>query len=256
MPNFTREGADIAYWDQGDGPAVMFSHGFLMDHTMFDPQVEALASQYRVITWDERGFGATVAPGQFTYWDSADDVLALLDHLGIDQATLGGMSQGGFLSLRAALRAPERVRALVLIDTESGAEDPATLEGYNLLRDTWLEHGPAPVQDTVASLILGPGDWKEWFEKWAAIDPKQFALAYDCLVGREDVTDRLGEITCPALIVHGTEDAAITMDKAEELRDKLGGRTSLLRVPGAHHAANLTHADVVNPDLLEFLQGL
>src|SRR5229473_1079844 len=67
---------------RGDGPAVVMSHGFLMDHEMFAPQVAALAPEFRVITWDERGFGATEFDGKpFSYYDSANDCMALLDHL-------------------------------------------------------------------------------------------------------------------------------------------------------------------------------
>ena len=110
---------------------MILSHGFLMDREMFVHQVDALAGEFRVITWDERGFGETESDGKpFTYWDSAKDCLGLLDHLDIDRAVLGGMSQGGFLSLRAALLAPERVRALVLIDTQAGVEDPERLPAY------------------------------------------------------------------------------------------------------------------------------
>src|SRR5579863_2963011 len=140
MPVAAANGIEINYTDSGgQGPAVVFSHGFLMDHTMFDRQVTALAPQYRVITWDERGHGATRATGEFTYWDSAADVLALLDQLGVERAVLAGMSQGGFLSLRAALTARDRVRALVLIDTQAGLEDPATTEGYEQLHQVWLD---------------------------------------------------------------------------------------------------------------------
>src|SRR5712691_5538863 len=125
MPTATVNGIDVAYADSGgDGPVIVLSHGYLMDHTMFDPQRAALAPEFRVITWDERGFGGTPAPAPFSYWDSARDALGLLDHLGLDAAVLGGMSQGGFLSLRAALLAPERVRALVLLDTQAGVDDP------------------------------------------------------------------------------------------------------------------------------------
>ena len=159
MPSAPVNGISIAYSDSGgDGPAIVFSHGYLMDSAMFDPQVAALAPEYRVITWDERGFGGTRATGSFSYWDSASDVLGLLDHLGIEQAVLGGMSQGGFISLRAAMLAPQRVRALVLIDSQAGQEDPAVAPGYEQLDQTWLEHGPEPVQDIVASIILGPPD--------------------------------------------------------------------------------------------------
>ena len=68
-------GTTIHFEDTGgDLPAVILSHGFLMDHTMFDAQVTALRATHRVVTWDERGFGGTRATGDFTYWDSARDV--------------------------------------------------------------------------------------------------------------------------------------------------------------------------------------
>src|SRR5712672_813165 len=122
MPTAAINGIQVGYADSGgDGPAVVLSHGYLMDASMFNAQVAALAPEYRVITWDARGHGGTPAPGPFSYWDSARDVLALLDHLGIGRAVLGGMSQGGFLSLRAAMLAPERLRGLILIDSEAGA---------------------------------------------------------------------------------------------------------------------------------------
>ena len=80
-------GQRLYYEDSGgDGPAVVLAHGFLMDHEMFAPQVAALAPEFRVVTWDERGFGATEFDGKpFTYWDSAGDCLGLLDHLGLDR---------------------------------------------------------------------------------------------------------------------------------------------------------------------------
>src|SRR5436305_11233326 len=177
----------------GDGPPVILAHGFLMDRTMFAPQVSALSGEFRVITWDERGFGETEFDGRpFTYWDSARDCLDLLDHLGVEQAVVGGMSQGGFLSLRAALLAPERVRALVLIDTQAGVEDPAAGSGYETLHNTWMEHGPAPVQDIVAGIILGEGDWASWFAKWAALDRRQISQAFRCLMDRDVITGRDG----------------------------------------------------------------
>jgi 3-oxoadipate enol-lactonase len=257
MPTAEINGVEIAYWDSGgDGPAVLLSHGFLMDHTMFDPQRAALAPDYRVITWDQRGFGSTGAPGAFTYWDSARDALALLDHLGVHRAVLGGMSQGGFVSLRAALLAPERVRALVLIDTQAGTEDPAAAEGYEQLEVVWLDQGPAPVQDVVASIILGPGQWDDWFAKWAKLDRAQLNLAFRCLMDRDDITGRLSEITCPALVLHGTSDAAIPMARAESLRDGLEGSAILVPIDGAGHASNLTHPEQANPPLLGFLASL
>jgi 3-oxoadipate enol-lactonase len=255
MPFADVNGQHIYFEDSGgDGPPVILSHGFLMDHEMFAPQVAALSPEFRVITWDERGFGQTAAAAPFSYWDSADDALALLSHLGVEQAVVGGMSQGGFLSLRAALAAPDRVKALVLMDTQAGVEDPAAGSGYETLHDTWMEHGPAPVQDIVAGIILGEGDWASWFAKWDALDRRQFSLAFRCLMDRDDITARLGEITAPAIIFHGTDDAAIPMRDAEALRDGLRGDASLVPVQGGSHAANLTHPDQVNGPLLEFLR--
>jgi 3-oxoadipate enol-lactonase len=253
-------GQRIRYDDTGgSGPAVIFSHGFLMDRTMFEPQVEALRDAYRVITWDERGFGDTEFDGQpFTYWDSASDCLGLLSHLGVERAVLAGMSQGGFLSLRAALLAPERVRGLILIDTQAGAEDADHRAAYQGLIDTWLAVGAIDdITNIVASIILGPPEtWQPWVANWKAMPKELIAQPGACLLDRDDITDRLGEITCPAIVVHGSDDTAITMDKAEILRDRLGNCRMLAVVEGAAHASNLTHAELVTPTIRAFLAGL
>ena len=264
MPVTAANGIEINYTDSGgEGPAVVFSHGYLMDHTMFGRQVTALAPEYRVITWDQRGHGGTRATGAFTYWDSAADVLALLDHLGIERAVLAGMSQGGFLSLRAALTVPDRVRALVLIDSQAGQEDPANAPGYEHMHQAWLDNGPGPVQEVVASIILGPGQWEGWYAKWneqyaqwAPDDLGQLTWPFRCLMDRDDMTGRLAEITCPTLIVHGTADAAIPPARAEAARDGLGGPVTFIVVEGAAHASNVTHPDEVNQAILGFLSGL
>ena len=257
MPYAAVNGQNIHYQDTGgDGPVVVLGHGFLMDLEMFAPQVEALRGAYRVITWDERGFGGTKAPGEFSYWDSARDVLGLMDHLGIASAIVGGMSQGGFLSLRVALTAPDRVRGLILIDTQAGTEDADKVEGYGQLHAAWVAHGSAAVQDVIAGIILGAGQWQSWFDKWAVLPAEQFTLAFNCLMNRDDVTGRLGEITAPALIIHGDADAAIPVSKAEVLRDRLGGPTELVVVAGGTHAANLTHPESTNVAIRAFVDRL
>ncbi|MAT03543.1 MAG: alpha/beta hydrolase [Acidimicrobiaceae bacterium] len=244
----------------GDGPVVLFSHGFLMDRTMFDAQVDALADDYRCIRWDERGFGGTAATAEFTYWDSADDAVALLDHLGVDQAVFVGMSQGGFLSLRAALAHPERVRALVLIDSAADTDDAATIEGYRGMLHVF-EHGTdderAGVFQIVAGLILGDDELAaEWVPKWQAIDRGQLVRAGGALLDRDDITDRIGEITCPVLSVHGTDDQAISLDRALALAAALPDHRGVIEVDGAAHAPNMTHPDIVNPALRAFLDEL
>ena len=259
MPTADIRGQEVFYRDVGaDGPAVLFSHGFLMDHTMFDPQVEFLADEFRCILWDERGFGGTPSEGPFTYWDLADDAVGLLDHLGVEAAAFVGMSQGGFLSLRAALRHPDRVSALVLIDTTAGVDDEETRAGYRQMFDTWMQAGPVDeLTSTVADLILGddPALREEWIARWKAKPPEELVEPARCLLERDDVSDRLREIGCPALMIHGTADESIPISEAEAMDAALPESRGVVRVPGAAHAPNLTHPEIVNPPLLEFLRA-
>ena len=252
-------GQQIHYQDTGgDGPAVVLAHGFLMDHEMFAPQVAALRDQYRVIAWDERGFGQTDYDGEpFTYWDSASDCLGLLDHLGIERAVIGGMSQGGFVSLRVALSAPQRVRALILLDTEAGAVSAEQHEAEQGMIDMWLAVGPVDdLANAVANLIISDPELNaQWIAKWRARPNEALRQPAACLQGRDDLVGRLGEITCPALVVHGVDDVAIAMANAETLAAGLPGSDGVVTVPGAH-AANLTHPQPVNEAIVQFLAAL
>ena len=259
MPHAELNGQRIYFQDTGgDGLPVVLAHGFLMDRSMFEPQIEALASSYRLITWDQRGFGQTEFDSQpFTYWDSADDCLALLDHLQLDRAVIGGMSQGGFVALRAALKAPERVHALILLATQAGLEDPANVSVYQGMLDDWVTNGP---QDELAAIVADiiiakPDENARWIAKWKARPKELIREPGRTLLERDDITDRIGEIEAPALVIHGSEDTAIPMERAEVLARGLGGAGDVVKVPGAH-AANLTHPEAVNAAIGEFLAGL
>jgi pimeloyl-ACP methyl ester carboxylesterase len=261
MPIAAVNGQRIYYEDTGgSGPPVIFSHGLFMDHEMFAPQVEALRDRYRCITWDERGHAGTASDtlAPFSYYDSADDLAALLKHLGIERAVLAGMSQGGFLSLRCALTHPEIVRALILIDTQAGQEDPERLKGHMQLAGAWAEHGLSDeMAAIIEGIILGDG-WsgaEAWKAKWRQIKPVNMLGCMNTLASRDDVTANLGQIKVPALVVHGDKDAAIELGLAENLAAGLPD-ARLVVVPGGGHAANLTHADVVNPAIKAFLDGL
>ena len=253
-------GQRIFYTDSGgDAPAVVFSHGFLMDHSMFEPQVAALSPEFRVIAWDARGFGVTEFDGKpFTYWDSARDVLALCDHLGLERAVFAGMSQGGFVSHRVALLAPERVRGLVLIDTQAGAEHAEEVELYRDLIEAWVRVGPGDeLANVVAGIILDePALNAEWIARWQSRPHDLLSEPGRCLLERESLLDRMGEITCPALVLHGSEDSAIAPELAEAMSDALPGSHGVVVIEGAAHAANLTHPEPVNAALLAFLRGL
>ena len=258
MPLADVNGQRLHYEDVG-GPAtpLVLSHGFLMDADMFEPQVRHLAGRRRVITWDQRGHGRTESDGKpFSYWDSADDLAGLLDHLGVRRAVVGGMSQGGFVSLRFALRHPERTAGLVLIDTQSGLEDPDKLVQYDLMHEVWTGSGPNDqLLAMTAAIIIGNErpESPDWIEKWKARDPRELTPIYRTLVTRDDVTDRLGEIHAPAIVIHGTEDVAIDMSLAERLCAGLPGCDGVVTIEGAGHASNLTHPDPVNRALDAFL---
>lgn len=261
MPTAAINGTDIRYDDTGgDGPALLFSHGFLMDHTMFDAQVAEFSDGYRCIRWDERGFGETRATGEFTYWDSGDDAIALLDHLGIDQAVLIGMSQGGFLSLRAALAHPQRVGAVILIDSAGDVDDAETIEGYQGMLHVF-EHGSdderAAVFEMVSGLILGDDELAAaWIPKWEQIDRDQLVTAGRALLTRDDISDRIAEIRCPVLAVHGTADQAIDISRARALAATARDHRGVVEIDGAAHAPNMTNPDEVNAAIRGFLESL
>jgi pimeloyl-ACP methyl ester carboxylesterase len=253
-------GAELAYDDTGgDGPAIVLAHGFLMDRTMFAPQVAALRDRFRVVTWDERGFGETrYDDTPFTYWDSAADCIGLMDHLGIDRAVVGGMSQGGFVTLRVALSAPDRVRGLVLLDTQAGTEDAEAIPLYRGMIEEWAAEGPGDdLAGVIAGLIVGPPPLRdEWIARWQARPKEAIAQPGQTLLTRDSVEDRLGEIAAPALVVHGTADAAISADKAERLAAGLPGCAGVTWIEGGSHSANLTHAPEVNAAIEAFLASL
>jgi pimeloyl-ACP methyl ester carboxylesterase len=225
-----------------------------MDHEMFEPQVASL-SDFRCVTWDERGFGQTEARGPFTYWDSADDALALLSHLGIDSAFFVGMSQGGFLSLRAALRAPGRVRGLGLIDTDAGVEAEDTKPAYEAMHTEWMTNGLSDaITDVVAGVIMSPGyDHSTWVAKWKALPNDALLEPLRTLMDRDDLWARVPQILAPAIVFHGEVDVAFPIAGAERLAKELPNCEELVRIPGAGHASNLSHPDAVNGPLREFL---
>jgi 3-oxoadipate enol-lactonase len=260
MPTASINGQLIAYDDTGgDDPPVVLAHGFMMDRTMFDRQVHALRNRYRVITWDGRGFGDTTYDGKpFTYWDLAADCIGLLDHLGIARAVVGGMSQGGFIALRVALTAPDRVRGLILLDTQGGTENPEAVPLYQGMIDEWVANGPSDdIASVTAGLIIGePALEAVWIPRWKARPHELLAHPGEALLTRDDITGRLGEIDAPALVVHGTADVAIPMDRAEALSAGLSGSTGVVRIEGGTHSANLTHPDAVNPAIEDFLGSL
>ncbi|MDN5874342.1 MAG: alpha/beta hydrolase [Sinobacteraceae bacterium] len=241
-------------------PPLAFSHGLLMDHEMFGPQLQCFRHRHRCIVWDERGHGNTAGDSiqPFSYYDSADDLASLLKHLQTGPAVLVGMSQGGYLSLRFALTHPELVRGLVLIDSQAGLEEPDKLASYLPMVESWAQQGlQAPVASTIEQIIIGTSypHAQDWKDKWAHWKPHNLNACFQTLAERDDITARLSEIEAPTLVIHGDADLAIPMERAKIVADKIP-HARLVRVAGASHAANLTHPEAVNTAIAEFLEEL
>jgi 3-oxoadipate enol-lactonase len=258
MPLHNSNGQWIHYDDAGGHlQPVVLAHGFLLDREMFAPQIEALGSEYRIITWDARFHGKTeTTDDRFTYWDAADDLRGLLDHLGIERAVIGGANQGGFTALRFAINYPDRVSALILLSTHAGTEDPHRVAIYNAMLDVWEAAGLNDhMAEEIAAMLLG-NEWSgrdQWIAKWRQIPRSLLRPAFHALVSRDDIQDRLGQIQAPAIVIRGSADATLDIAQAERLRSGLANSRQLITIEAGGSACNLTHPRLVNLALLEFL---
>ncbi|MFI5606324.1 alpha/beta fold hydrolase [Amycolatopsis sp. NPDC051903] len=250
-------GQQVHYVDHGgDGPAVLMLHSFLMDHGMWQPQIEDFGADYRVIALDERGHGETPAERPFDYWDVARDAFAVLDHLGVERTAVIGTSQGGFIGLRMALLAPERITALAVLGTSADAETPEYAAVYRQIGEVFAQGGADDVIEGVAAICFGDGfagagPWKaRWRER---VRGDHARLLIHVLTGRDSLADRLGEIQTPTLVLHGTADRAYAVAQAEALVAGLPHAEPLVTVEDGAHFLSLTHAAQVNSHLKGFL---
>ncbi|MRH88745.1 alpha/beta fold hydrolase [Nocardia sp. SYP-A9097] len=257
MPFARAIDAEIHYEDSGgEGPVLLLGHEFLMDRTMFTSQQAALTPQLRLVTWDARGHGDTRDEGlPFTYWTCARDALSVLDQLGVEKAALGGISQGGFIALRTALLAPERVSALVLLSTEAHEPTAAELGNARRFLDKWQEDGSRPaLADHLAHSLIGDDEWHRsvWMRHWLTRDPHATEIAAGALLSRDSILDRLTEITCPTLVIHPTR-CGIPRAHARELADRLPD-ARYLEIEGARQTVSMTHPVSVNNAIRDFLR--
>jgi pimeloyl-ACP methyl ester carboxylesterase len=150
------------------------------------------------------------------------------------------------------------VRALVLIDTQAGADTAEANEAILEKVRRWQNDGLSPeIADETERLLLGVG-WPgaaTWRSKWAAMSSTNLTQCFQTLVNRDDILDRMSAITVPALVIHGSGDRAITLDKAELLASEMPN-AKLVVIEGAAHAPNLTHPDAVNAAIMTFLDGI
>jgi 3-oxoadipate enol-lactonase len=259
MPVFHHGKQTLAYNDTGGSHSVVvFSHSFAMNGSMFAPQCDAFRSRYRCVTWDQRGHGGSLTDRNFTFWDSAEDCLALLDHLNIQAASFVGASQGGFVSLRVALLAPDRVRSLAVLGSSASAEAEKHKTTYQQMNAVFAAAGESGPPDEILDAMshvcfgskFGAGRWREIWRRWPV---QQATLALQALVERDDLTDRLAEIRAPTLVLHRTADNSYAVSHGEAVADRVPRSEGCVVIEGGAHFLSMTNPVAVNAALERFL---
>lgn len=251
MPKLGRNGVQIHYTDEGEGPPVLLTCGYSATAEMWRPQVRGLRSAYRLLTWDLRGHGESDSPEDLDAYAEEkviDDMAAILDACGVARAVIGGLSLGGYLSLAFWLKHAERVRALMLFDTGPGYRNP---EG----RARWNQGAEAMAQrfEREGLAALGGGAEvrvsthrsAEGLARAARGTLKQFDAR---------VIDALPSISVPVLVLVGENDEPF-LGATDYMAAKIPGAAKVV-IPGAGHAPNLEKPKAFNAAVRSFLDGL
>jgi pimeloyl-ACP methyl ester carboxylesterase len=267
MPHADVNGISFHYTDTGEpfagAPTLVMGHGLLFSGWMFHPQVAALRDRYRCITVDWRGQGDTpAAPDGRADMDTLTaDLVALLDHLGLDAVHYAGLSMGGFVGMRLAARHPERVRSLVLLDTSAGPEDPEKIARYRLLARVYRWFGIGAVRSKVEPIMFGPhlltSPRKDevvgpWVAKLRTVARPGMRTAILGVTDREPVAPELSRITAPTLVVVGADDVATPVAKSEAIVAGIPG-ARLEVVPDAGHSSTIEQPEAVTGLMEQFL---
>jgi pimeloyl-ACP methyl ester carboxylesterase len=251
----------VAWREAGSGPLVVFLHGLGTTRTGFDPQLTALAPDYRCAAWDMPGYGASPAPADgLSFAALADAVAGLIEALGETRAHLVGLSMGGQIALHTALRHPGCVCSLALLDSSSAfGLDGTDPEAWKRLRLDALDAGetPASMAESVLRSIMAPdvdaGAVAAAAASMARISADGLRAAVEFLP-THDVRDRLGEIGAPTLVLVGEHDEETPPSYAEALANGIPG-AALRIVPAAGHVSNLEAPDAVNAALRAHLDA-
>lgn len=255
---------NLAYDDQGSGPAVILLHGFPLCRAMWQPQLKALSGVgFRVIAPDLRGFGRSpLPPGPVSMDAYADDIIALMDDLGLGRAAVVGMSMGGYVLFNLLERYPRRLAGAVFLVTRAAADDAAGKERRSALARQVEEGRPQAVVEAFREILFASETLTEspqlvarvrgWLEATPAAGMIGGLLA---MRERRDALSLLPDIRVPALVLGAMEDRAVPAEHSRVIAEGIpGARLELLS--GAGHLANLEVPNAVNALLLEFLENL
>jgi len=251
-------GIEINYEIEGDGPVVTFSHPLACNLSMWDEQARALKGRYRVLRFDTRGHGQTSAPAAAYSLDQlADDLKGLLDGLGVATTHFVGLSMGGMVGQVFALKHPAMVQSLVLCDTTSRYPAAAASIWEERIKTVGVKGMEPMVAPTLQRWFTAPfrARRKDLIEKVGAMIRSTPAAGYvGCChaIPKINVTDRLKEVRCPALVIVGEEDPGTPVDMARELHAAMPG-AELAILSRASHLSNLEQPGEFNRALGGFL---
>ncbi|HEY9226132.1 MAG TPA: alpha/beta fold hydrolase [Gemmatimonadaceae bacterium] len=253
---------EIAFDDIGSGFPVVFLHAFPLNRTMWEPQVTALVAEFRCITIDFRGLGASAAKPPFTVDRYADDVVAVLDALQIERAVIVGLSMGGYVAFALWRRHRERVRALVLSDTRASADTVEVVERRRALIQAAQTQGATAVANMQIAGLVGkttrdkrPDIYDATHRMIAQANVQGIIGAAEALIERPDSTPTLATIDVPTLVVVGEEDVLTPPKEARVLHEAIAGsRLEILKHAG--HLSNMERPAAFNTVVSEFLAAL
>jgi pimeloyl-ACP methyl ester carboxylesterase len=252
MPTIDRDGVKIYYEVHGSGPPLILTHGYSSTSGMWQGQIEALSKHHKLILWDMRGHGQSDYPEDPSAYSEAltvGDIAALLDHVGARKAIVGGLSLGGYMSLAFYRAHPERVSALLIIDTGPGFKKEDAREAWNKrARDTADRFD----REGLAVLQLASRERSMVSHR----DASGLARAARGMLTQRDarVIESLPEIKVPSLVVVGADDAPF-LAASDYMAAKIPGAKKVV-VPAAGHAVNIDQPQAFIEAVVPFLDGL
>lgn len=269
MNKFAIDGCEMAYQDVGQGPVIVFGHSYLWDSQMWAPQVEALSQHYRCIVPELWAHGdSDFAPSSTrSLTDYAQQILALMDHLDIETFSLVGLSVGGMWGTELVSLVPQRVNALVLMDTFVGLEPEVTHKKYFAMLDTisQVQAVPAPIVDAVTPLFFANNVQQDNPQLADQFVQSLMALKGDKAVevarvgrmvfGRRDQIEDIEKFALPVLIAVGQEDKPRPVLESYLMHDCISG-SELIQIPRAGHISNLEQPEFVTEMLKNFLDRI
>ena len=250
MPKLSRAGVQIYYEVHGSGPALLLSHGYSATSQMWRGQIEAFSRHYKLITWDMRGHGRSDYPeDQSAYSEDAtvDDMAAVLDEVGARDAIIGGLSLGGYMSLAFRLRHPERVRALLIIDTGPGFKNDEA-------RAAWNKHAATYALEFEKNGLESLKSRSPEMAESSHRDASGLIKAAKGMLTQRDpgVINSLPKINVPSLVLVGSEDKPF-LAAADYMASKIPGAVKVV-IPNAGHAVNIDQPQAFNAAVLAFLK--